>query len=185
VVVKTQETQAVAATTSLTAQRWPHLLNNYLNTVIDPHLARPETRTTAGETIRALLAPLTTKNCWSLAQQAGHRTPYRIQRLLARASLDESALTSALRGYVIQQLGTDEVVLVLDETGDLKKGHQSVGAARQSPPAAMRPGGTPRYVFGGPATGPLACGPGMTVNPCRRHDLKRGVTGPVRCRQSR
>jgi hypothetical protein len=43
----------------------------------------------------------------------------------------------------------------------------------------------PRYVFRGPARGPLASGPGMTVSPCRRHDLGGGVTGPGRCRRRR
>ncbi|MEI7030810.1 hypothetical protein [Streptomyces pratensis] len=43
----------------------------------------------------------------------------------------------------------------------------------------------PRYVFRGPARGPLASGPGMTVAPCRRHDLGGGVTGPGRCRRRR
>ncbi|WP_017578578.1 IS701 family transposase [Nocardiopsis kunsanensis] len=122
---------ATAADTSLAAQRWPHLLNELTNTVLDPNLARPETRTTAREVIGALLAPLATKNCWSLAQQAGHSNPYRIQRLLAQASMDEGSLVSALRGYLIGHLGTDDVVLVVDETGDLKKGPHTVGAARQ------------------------------------------------------
>ncbi|MFD3683900.1 IS701 family transposase [Nocardiopsis sp. NPDC058631] len=99
--------------------------------MIDPHLARPETRTTTHQVIRSLLTPLTAKNCWTLAQQAGHPTPYRIQHLLARASLDENALASALRGYVIGHLGTDDVVLVVDETGDLKKGTRTVGVGRQ------------------------------------------------------
>src|SRR5699024_11349265 len=51
--------------------------------------ARPEPRTTTGKVIRALLAPLTTKNCWTLAQQAGHQAPYRIQHLLGRSTMDE------------------------------------------------------------------------------------------------
>lgn len=100
----------MAADTSLAAQRWPHLLNDYLNTVIAPHLARPETRATAGATIRALLAPLTTKDCWTLVEQAGHRAPYWTQHLLCRAGLDENALTSTLRGYIIKQWGAMEDV---------------------------------------------------------------------------
>ncbi|WP_449289276.1 IS701 family transposase [Nocardiopsis kunsanensis] len=106
-------------------------MNELTDTLIDPHLARPETRTTACEVIRALLAPLTAKNCWSLAQQAGHSRPYRIQRLLSQAGMDEKALAAALRDYLIGHLGTDDVVLVVDETGDIKKGTRTVGAARQ------------------------------------------------------
>ncbi|MFJ5920554.1 NAD-dependent epimerase/dehydratase family protein [Streptomyces ardesiacus] len=44
---------------------------------------------------------------------------------------------------------------------------------------------TPRYVLRGPATGPLASGPGMTVSPCRRHDLGGGVTGSGGVRRRR
>src|SRR5690625_4013465 len=68
--VKTTNNEAVAAATSVAPQRWPRLLNELTDTVIDPHLARPETRATTREVIGSLLAPLTTKNCWSLAQQA-------------------------------------------------------------------------------------------------------------------
>lgn len=45
--------------------------------------------------------------------------------------MDEPALAAALRGYVTEHLGTQDVVLVVDETGDIKKGRQSVGVARQ------------------------------------------------------
>lgn len=130
-VVKTTNPEAVAAATSVAAQRWPHLLNQTIDTVLAPHLARPETRATACQVIRALLSPLTRKNCWTLAEHAGHPSPYRTQHLLARASLDENALTAALRGYVIEQLGTHDVVLVVDETGDIKQGINTVGVARQ------------------------------------------------------
>ncbi|MDT0330041.1 transposase [Nocardiopsis sp. DSM 44743] len=81
--------------------------------------------------IRALLAPLTRKNCRTLAEHAGHRAPQRIQHLLNRAALNETALAADLRGYVIGRLGTDDVVLVVDGTGDLKKGTHTVGVTRQ------------------------------------------------------
>ncbi|WP_235005931.1 IS701 family transposase [Nocardiopsis sp. JB363] len=129
--MKTKNAQAAAAATSVAAQRWPHLLNQTIDTVLAPHLARPETRATARQVISALLSPLTRKNCWTLAEHAGHPSPYRTQHLLARASLDENALTAALRGYVIEQLGTHDVVLVVDETGDIKQGISTVGVARQ------------------------------------------------------
>lgn len=67
-IVTTTNPEAVAAHTTLAAHRRPHLLNHLTGTVIDPHLARPETRTTAHQVIQALLAPLSTKNCWALAQ---------------------------------------------------------------------------------------------------------------------
>ncbi|WP_232832340.1 IS701 family transposase [Nocardiopsis sp. FIRDI 009] len=121
----------MATATSVAAQRWPHLLNEVIDTAVNPHLARPETRSTARDLIRALLAPLTRKNCWTLAEHAGHGAPYRMQHLLARAHLNENALAAALRSYVIRCLGTDDVVLVVDETGDIKKGRDTVGVSRQ------------------------------------------------------
>ena len=130
-VVKTTKKQAVAAATSVAAQRWPHLLNETISTVVDPHLARPETRACARNLITALLAPLTRKNCWTLAEHTGHRSPYRMQHLLNRARLDEQALAAALRGYLTTRLGHQGVVLVVDETDDVKKGTSTVGVARQ------------------------------------------------------
>lgn len=145
-VVKTKNPEATAAHTTVAAKRWPHLLNELTNTVIDPHLARPETRTPTCEVIGALLAPLTTKNCWSLAQQAGHGRPYRIQHLLSQADMDEEPLAAALRGYLISHLGTSDVVLVSGETGDIKKGTHTVGwpANRPSRYAAGRYPPAPR-----------------------------------------
>src|SRR5699024_12249591 len=84
-----------------------------------------------------------TRNYRTQTQHAEHSRPYRIQHLLSQAGMDEESLVAALRGYLTGHLGTDEVVLVVDETGDLKKGAHTVGVARQSPPAATRPGGIP------------------------------------------
>ncbi|MBB5495727.1 SRSO17 transposase [Nocardiopsis metallicus] len=136
--MKTTKKQAAAAATSLAAQHWPHLLNELTASVIDPHLARPETRSTAHDLIAALLTPLTRKNCWTLAEHAGHPAPHRMQHLLLRARLDERALATALRSYIVRHLGTNDVVLVVDETGDVKKGTSTVGVARQYPGTAGR-----------------------------------------------
>ncbi|MFY3390868.1 IS701 family transposase [Nocardiopsis sp. A1-1-1] len=106
-------------------------MNATIDTVVTLHLARPETRTTAREMISALLAPLPAKNCWTLAEHAGHPSPYRFQHLLARARIDETALAAALRDHVIAHLGTPDTVLVVDETGDVKQGEHTVGVARQ------------------------------------------------------
>ena len=92
----------------------------------------PDTATsTAREVIATLLAPLTTKNCRPLAEETGHRASYRIQRLLSRACMNETSLAGALRGYVIGHLDTHDVALVVDETGDIKKGRHTVGVAHQ------------------------------------------------------
>ena len=54
-----------------------------------------------------------------------------MQHLLNRARLDEQALAAALRGYLTTRLGHQGVVLVVDETDDVKKGTSTVGVARQ------------------------------------------------------
>lgn len=129
-VVKTKKNPAVAADISVAAQRWPHRLNDLIHTV-SPRLARPETRHTAHDLIRGLLAPLARKNCWTLAEHTGHPNPHRFQHLLLRARIDEPGLVGDLRTYARAHLGDQDAVLILDETGDLKKGTATVGVQRQ------------------------------------------------------
>ena len=59
------------------------------------------------------------------------RTPDGMQRLLATADWDADGVRDDLRGYVVEHLGDPGGVLVVDETGFLKKGTQSVGVQRQ------------------------------------------------------
>ncbi|HEY6423700.1 MAG TPA: IS701 family transposase [Pseudonocardiaceae bacterium] len=78
-----------------------------------------------------LLSGLERKNCWTIAEQRGQRSPDGLQHLLARARWDADAVRDDLRGYVVDAFGDDAAVLVVDETGDLKKGEKSVGVQRQ------------------------------------------------------
>lgn len=78
-----------------------------------------------------LISDLGRKNCWTLAERAGHRSPDRLQHLLARAKWDADGVVADLRGYVNEHLGDPDAVLVVDETGDLKKGSGTVGVQRQ------------------------------------------------------
>lgn len=93
--------------------------------------ARVEPRRHAREFVLGLLAGLPRKNCWTLAEHSGHATPDHFQHLLARAKWDADTVRDDLRGFVADPLGTDDVVLVVDETGDLKKGTHTVGVQRQ------------------------------------------------------
>jgi SRSO17 transposase len=81
--------------------------------------------------VLGLLADLPRKNCWTLAEHAGDPTPDGMQHLLARAVWDEDGVRDDPRAYVVQHLGDSQAVLVVDETGDLKKGTQTVGVQRQ------------------------------------------------------
>jgi SRSO17 transposase len=78
-----------------------------------------------------MLAPLERKNCWTIAERCGDLTPDGLQHLLGRARWDAEAVRDDLRGYVLDAFGDPGAVLVVDETGDLKKGDQSVGVQRQ------------------------------------------------------
>lgn len=78
-----------------------------------------------------LCSDLGRKNCWTIAEQAGHTSPHALQHLLARASWDADLVRDDLRGYVVEHLGHPRAVLVVDETGDLKKGSGTVGVQRQ------------------------------------------------------
>src|SRR5690349_7070600 len=93
--------------------------------------ARVETRRRARRFVQALLADLPRKNCWSVAEHAGDRDPYGMQHFLSRASWDTDGVRDDLRDYVIGALADTDAVLVVDETGDLKKGSCTVGAQRQ------------------------------------------------------
>ncbi|MER5991469.1 IS701 family transposase [Streptomyces viridosporus] len=92
---------------------------------------RVEPRRHAREFVLGLLAGLPRKNCWTLAEHVGHTSPDRLQHLLARAKWDADEVRDDLRDFVGDHLGADGVVLVVDETGGLKKGTHTVGVQRQ------------------------------------------------------
>lgn len=96
-----------------------------------PYFERAEPRRRAMAYLRGLLSPAERKNSWQVAEMSGDATPYGVQHLLRRALWDPEAVRDALRHYIMQHLGDPEAVLVLDETGFLKKGRHSAGVARQ------------------------------------------------------
>jgi SRSO17 transposase len=96
-----------------------------------PYFERAEPRQRVMAYLRSLLSPAERKNSWQLAEVSGEATPYAFQHMLRRALWDPEAVHDALRHYIMQHLGDPEAVLVLDETGFLKKGRHSAGVARQ------------------------------------------------------
>src|SRR5687768_402695 len=95
------------------------------------HFARSEVRERAQDYLRGLLSGAERKNSWQLAEVAGNATPYGIQHLLGRANWDAEALRDDLREYVIEHLADAQSGLIVDETGFIKKGGNSVGVKRQ------------------------------------------------------
>ena len=98
---------------------------------IAPRFTRYEPLRHAGGLMLGMLSGLDRKNCWTIAEHRGDLTPDGLQHLLARAKWDADAVRDDLRGYVLDAFADPGAVLVVDETGDLKKGSQSVGVQRQ------------------------------------------------------
>jgi len=92
---------------------------------------RQEARERLQTYLRVLLSPVERKNGWQVAEEAGEATPYAMQHLLDRAKWDADGVRDELRSYVTETLGDEAAVLVMDETGFLKKGSKSVGVQRQ------------------------------------------------------
>jgi SRSO17 transposase len=91
---------------------------------------RVEPRRRAKALVLGLLSELPRKNCWTLAEHAGDPNPDGMQHLLARAVWDHDGVRDDLRAYVVEHLGDPQAVLVIDETGDLKKGTATAGVQR-------------------------------------------------------
>src|SRR6266849_11108576 len=94
---------------------------------IAPHFERAEPRRRALAYVKELLSPAERKNGWQLAEAAGERTPDGMQRLLNASRWDADAVRNDLVAYVRAHLADPAAILVIDETGFLKKGTKSAG----------------------------------------------------------
>jgi SRSO17 transposase len=124
------ENAAVAAVHRVDPQRWQTAFGAVLDR-IELRFARYEPLRHAAGLMLGMLSALERKNCWTIAEHRGDVTPDGLQHLLARARWDADAVRDDLRGYVIDAFADEQAVLVVDETGDLKKGVHSVGVQRQ------------------------------------------------------
>lgn len=102
-----------------------------VQTQIGPRFRRAEVRRRVRRFLEGLLAPVERKNGWQLAEAIGERGPHGVQRLLLEADWDQEAVRNELRSYVLAHLGEEAGILVVDETGFLKKGKKSAGVAPQ------------------------------------------------------
>lgn len=97
--------------------------------------ARRETRLTCKDMVHGLLSELEDRNCWTLAEAAGHACPYRMQHLLSRARCDEQRMPDTAAGWAVGRLsaGQDgaDAVLIVDETADEKSPDSCAGASHQ------------------------------------------------------
>jgi SRSO17 transposase len=99
---------------------------------ISRHFRRREARERARRYLEGLLGHVERKNGWQLAEALGEGGPQGMQRLLNAADWDAAAVRDDLRTYIVEQLADERSgVLVIDETGFVKKGTKSAGVARQ------------------------------------------------------
>jgi SRSO17 transposase len=130
--VRTTNDQTVAAGHSVEVDpaRWQAGLEELLGRV-SGRFGRVEPRRRARALVLGLLADLPRKNCWTIAEHTGQATPDGMQHLLAGAVWDHDGVRDDVRDYLLEHLADPAAVLVVDETGDLKKGTHTVGVGRQ------------------------------------------------------
>jgi len=102
-----------------------------LHARIAPRFRRAEARARVRRYLDGLLGPIERKNGWQMAEYLDETGPQGVQRLLNAADWDAEAVRDELRAYVIEHVGEESGVLIVDETGFLKKGTKSAGVARQ------------------------------------------------------
>jgi SRSO17 transposase len=120
----------VAAQASVDPDGWQQTFESVMARIAG-RFTRVEPRRTARAFVTGLLAGLPRMNCWTLAEHAGDTTPDKMQNLLSRARWDAEAVRDDVRELAVDHLGDSEAMLVVDETGDLKKGTHSLGTQRQ------------------------------------------------------
>jgi hypothetical protein len=130
VLVCNKEAAAVAAGDSVDVDRWQDAFGEVIDRIA-PRFARYEPLRHAAGLMQGMLSGLDRKNCWTIAEHRGQTTPHGMQHLLARAKWNADAVRDDLRSYVVDHLGDPGAILVVDETGDLKKGGHSVGVQRR------------------------------------------------------
>lgn len=119
-----------AKTTPTQVLQWAQALT-HLHSRIAPRFARPEPRRRALLYLQGLLSSVERKNSWHLAEQAREARPYGMQRLLSQAVWDANLVRDDLREYVLEQLGQEAAILVIDESSFPKRGKKSAGVQVQ------------------------------------------------------
>jgi SRSO17 transposase len=120
----------MAAGHSVDPARWQEAFEGLMSRIAG-RFARVEPRRRVRDLMLGLLSDLPRKNCWSIAEWAGEATPDGMQHLLGRPRWDADAAHDDVREYVLEHLHDEGAVLVVDETGDVKKGTHTVGVQRQ------------------------------------------------------
>jgi SRSO17 transposase len=121
---------AGAKTTFVEVWQWGQELE-HLHARIAPRFARPEPRRRALAYLKGIVSAIERKNGWHLAEHAGEARPDGMQRLLGSAVWDADLVRDDLRSYILEHLGDQEAILVIDETSFRKRGKKSAGVKQQ------------------------------------------------------
>ena len=124
------EIAAVAAAHRVDPDRWWTQFGALIDR-IGPRFSRYVPLRHAAGLMLGMMSGLDRKNCWTIAEHRGDRSPDGLQHLLSRAKWDAEAVRDDLRDYVVDAFGDPGAVLAVDETGDVKKGTATVGVQRQ------------------------------------------------------
>lgn len=111
-------------------KRWAGELEAVSLRIAD-RFSRRDLRAHAGRYLQGLISRIERKNGWQLAEELGEQTPTNLQHFIARSHWNADEVRDDLQQYVIEHLGDSDGVLIVDETGFLKKGKKSVGVKRQ------------------------------------------------------
>ena len=117
--------------------RWQEKFNGVVERIAS-HFSRSEPRERAKQYMVGLLSNAERKNSWQVAEIMHEYGPPRMQRLLNKADWDVEGVRDELGQYVAEELGEADGILIIDETGFLKKGDKSAGVARQDSGTAGR-----------------------------------------------
>ncbi len=112
------------------ANDWDTSLKQFFEPFAE-HFLRSETRTNVQRYMRGLLAEVPRKNGWQVAEAVGLSDPHPLQRVLTGAKWEDTTVRGQLRQVVVQSMGSETGIGVLDESGFVKWGNQSAGVARQ------------------------------------------------------
>ncbi|GIH81316.1 hypothetical protein Plo01_77450 [Planobispora longispora] len=168
----------MAAADSVDPNGWLVTFNDLMGRIAHC-FGRIEPRRTATAYVRGLLADLERKNCWTLAEHAALPGPQTMQRLLRTARWDAEAVRDEVRAYAVDQLGP-RGVLIVDETGFIKKGACSAGVQRQYTGTAGKIENSQVGVFLAYATPPRARAHRPAPVSARPHLAGRGRPLPTR-----
>src|SRR5450759_2454104 len=117
-------------TTRVDVIRWRGFLVQW-HARLASYFARPQPYQRMLRFLQGVLSHVARKNGWQLAEQAREATPYGMQRLLSQAVWDGDGVRDEVRAFALEQLGTSEAIVAIDETSFPKRGKHSAGVKKQ------------------------------------------------------